>query len=187
MSTGITVHANGSEPMKQSDGNAWLLSSLYDSFVSVAMGVQREASMATEQDEEENEKDEVMIGASSKYESENTEDEGLNHSFQGLKYTDDTQNDTDQPEAISGMALLLEQKKARALEQQRLGVECIDCVDDGEGNFLPSSLVHAINMHKMKHQVDSSQAEEKKSHQPMNVGTRDTNDGKTSLPGTAAS
>lgn len=184
MSTGITVHANGSERMKQSDGNTWLLSSLYDSFLSVAMGVQTDASMATEQDEEENEKDEVMIGASSKYESENAEDEGLNPSFQGLKYTDDTQNDTDQPETISGMALLLEQAKAHALEQQRLGVECIDCVDDGEGNFLPSSLVHAINMHKMKHQVDSSQAQEKKAYQPMNVGTRDTNDGKTSLQGT---
>ena len=185
MSTGVAVHANGSEPTKQSDGNLWSLSSLYDSVVSAAMGVQWKATIATEKDE--NEQDEVMSGASSKYENENAEDEGLNHIFEGSKYTGDTQNDTDQPTAINGMALLhLEQKKARALEQQRLGVECIDCVDDGEGNILPSSLVHAISTHKMKHQVDASQAEEKT---PLNgVGTRDTtnDDGKTpSLQGNA--
>ena len=58
----------------------------------------------------------------------------------------------------NNLALLLEQQKAHALEQQQQGVECTSCVDDGEGNFLPSALVHAIKLHKMKHQVDEHEA-----------------------------
>jgi hypothetical protein len=35
---------------------------------------------------------------------------------------------------------ILQHKKTQALEQRRQGIECVNCVYDGEGNVLPSSL-----------------------------------------------
>ena len=63
----------------------------------------------------------------------------------------------------SHLNLILEQKKTQALEQQRQGKECINCVDDGEGNLLPADLVQAIRMQKMKVQMEEAQQSNTKS------------------------
>lgn len=52
--------------------------------------------------------------------------------------------------------LMLAEMKAKALEKQRLGVECIGCIADGKGNLLPADLVHAMQM-QTKNQLEQSQ------------------------------
>lgn len=68
---------------------------------------------------------------------------------------------------VGQLSLLMEQK-AQALELQRQGKDCTDCIDDGEGNMLPSSLVQAIRMQKKKIAVD--QAEGAKGVDSQTVG-----------------
>lgn len=50
----------------------------------------------------------------------------------------------------------LEAKKAQALQDQRMGIECVDCVDDGEGNLLPADLVQSIQLQKKKTHANGS-------------------------------
>jgi hypothetical protein len=61
---------------------------------------------------------------------------------------------TDTYSGKNHLSITLQQKKTQALEQQRQGIECVSCVDDGEGNVLPSSLLQAIHMQKRKAHVD---------------------------------
>jgi hypothetical protein len=51
----------------------------------------------------------------------------------------------------------LEEMKTQALKDQRQGNECVDCVDDGEGNMLPAALVRSIQMQKSKTSVEEAQ------------------------------
>lgn len=61
---------------------------------------------------------------------------------------------------LSHLSLIeLEAKKAKALQDQRMGIPCIDCVDDGEGNLLPANLVESMRMQRKKTHVDVSQTQ----------------------------
>jgi hypothetical protein len=169
MSVSVTIQA---QPLQAVKGG-WSLSSLYDSVVSVVTGQKEEELKTMEEEIDTSEQP-------SKYES--AENEGV----ESTKENDHDHKDTDQPQDLTGpeesTALLLEKRKAEALEQQRLGMDCIDCIDDGEGNMLPSSLVHAIKMQQKKHQVDEHEADDKS---PSNTAVETSknfgaSDGKTS-------
>lgn len=68
-------------------------------------------------------------------------------------------NKTSPAEYVDSLSLIeLEAMKAQALKDQRQGIECVNCVSDGEGNLLPAALVHSIKMQKTKTHVDQSQA-----------------------------
>ena len=66
------------------------------------------------------------------------------------------------PNKTEGPSIIeLEALKAQALEEQRRGVECVDCIPDGEGNMLPAALVHSIQVQNAKTRVNHSQAKKR--------------------------
>jgi hypothetical protein len=61
-----------------------------------------------------------------------------------------------------GLSLIeLEALKAQSLEDQRRGIECVDCIPDLEGNMLPAALVHSMEVQKTKTRVNRFQTKKR--------------------------